>query len=109
MRATSPPTAGTIELDGEPVEIGSPAHAHELGIGIVYQELSLLPNLSVAHNISLGGEPMRGLSIDEDAVRATARRMRSGRIGVDRASAPDRARRRRCRSPSGSSSRSRRS
>jgi ABC-type sugar transport system ATPase subunit len=66
------PTAGTIELDGEHVDISSPARAHELGIGIVYQELSLLPNLSVASNVSLGGEPTRGLVIDDDAVRATA-------------------------------------
>jgi ABC-type sugar transport system ATPase subunit len=67
-----PPTAGTIELAGEPVEIAGPAHAHELGIGIVYQELSLLPNLSVAHNLSLGAEPTRGLAIDEEAVTSRA-------------------------------------
>ena len=42
------------------------------GIGIVYQELSLLPNLSVAHNISLGSEPTHALRIDEHALRATA-------------------------------------
>lgn len=75
------PTAGSIELDGQPVDIASPAHAHELGIGIVYQELSLLPNLSVADNISLGGEPMRGLAIDDDATRATAEDALA-RIGV---------------------------
>jgi len=66
------PTAGEIELGGEHVHISGPAHAHDLGIGIVYQELSLLPNLSVAHNISLGDEPMRGVAIDESAVRTTA-------------------------------------
>jgi ABC-type sugar transport system ATPase subunit len=66
------PTSGTIEINGEPVEIDSPRRAHELGIGIVYQELSLLPNLSVAHNISLGSERVHGLAIDEDAVRADA-------------------------------------
>jgi ABC-type sugar transport system ATPase subunit len=81
LAGDQPPTAGTIELDGEPVEIGSPARAHELGIGIVYQELSLLPNLSVADNISLGGEPMRGLAIDMDAGRAIAREALY-RIGV---------------------------
>ena len=67
------PDAGTIEIDGEEVEIATPRRAHELGIGIVYQELSLLPNLSVARNISLGQEPVRGLSIDERAVLASAR------------------------------------
>src|ERR1700761_2620932 len=48
------PTSGRIELDGEEVDVATPRRAHELGIGIVYQELSLLTNLSVAHNISLG-------------------------------------------------------
>ncbi len=75
------PTAGSIELDGQRVDITSPAHAHSLGIGIVYQELSLLPNLSVGANISLGGEPMRGLAIDDAAIRATAEEA-LGRIGV---------------------------
>jgi ABC-type sugar transport system ATPase subunit len=81
LAGDQPPTSGAIDLDGERVEIGSPAQAHELGIGIVYQELSLLPNLSVADNVSLGGEPMRGLTIDADAVRATALDA-LGRIGV---------------------------
>ncbi len=75
------PSAGAIELDGQRIDINSPARAHELGIGIVYQELSLLPNLSVAHNISLGGEPMRGLVIDEVAVRGVAQAALE-RIGV---------------------------
>jgi ABC-type sugar transport system ATPase subunit len=66
------PSSGTIELDGRSAEIAGPARANELGIGLVYQELSLLPNLSVAHNIGLGDEPMRGLAIDEPALRARA-------------------------------------
>ena len=82
------PTVGSIELRGQLVDITSPAHAHELGIGIVYQELSLLPNLSVADNISLGGEPMRGLAIDDDAIRVTAQEALA-RIGVTSIS-PDR-------------------
>ena len=79
-----PPTAGSIELGGEPVQISHPAHAHDLGIGIVYQELSLLPNLSVAHNLALGSEPTRGLVIDEDGVtsRAVAALERIGVGGI---------------------------
>jgi len=82
------PTSGTIELDGRPVDIGTPAKGHELGIGIVYQELSLLPNLSVAHNILLGDEPTRGLAIDERALRTRASEALE-RIGV-RSIRPDR-------------------
>ena len=76
------PTSGRIEIDGEEVEIASPRHAHSLGIGIVYQELSLLRNLSVAHNISLANEPTRALAIDERAIVATARES-LGRMGID--------------------------
>jgi ABC-type sugar transport system ATPase subunit len=43
-----------------------------LGIGIVYQEFSLLANLSVAHNIVLGQEPMSGARIDERRLMADA-------------------------------------
>src|SRR5262245_45712701 len=75
------PSGGTIELDGRGVEIAGPARANELGIGLVYQELSLLPNLSVAHNIGLGHEPMRGLAIDERALGDHAARALE-RIGV---------------------------
>lgn len=75
------PSSGKIEIDGEAVEINGPRRARELGIGIVYQELSLLPNLSVAENISLAKEPGRGLRIDERALHATAQAALS-RMGI---------------------------
>jgi ribose transport system ATP-binding protein len=75
------PTSGRIEIDGEDVDIATPRRAHELGIGIVYQELSLLPNLSVAHNISIGSEPTRGVAIDEGRLLEEARAALE-RIGV---------------------------
>lgn len=50
------PTAGTIELEGSPQAFASPRAAHECGIAIVHQELSLLPNLSVTANICVGDE-----------------------------------------------------
>ena len=49
--------SGRIILRGKPVEITSSYHARLLGIGMVYQELSLIPNLSVAENIFLGRLP----------------------------------------------------
>ena len=51
--------AGEIRLDGQPVEIGSPRAARDLGIRVIYQELNLVPHLSVAENIFLGELPSR--------------------------------------------------
>ncbi len=48
---------GDIIIDGKRIEIESPAHAQNLGIGIIYQEFNLNPHLSVAENIFLGREP----------------------------------------------------
>jgi ribose transport system ATP-binding protein len=51
--------AGDIRLNGRPVEIGSPRAARDLGIRVIYQELNLVPHLSVAENIFLGELPRR--------------------------------------------------
>ena len=56
---------GTIELYGKSVEIMSPHHAQELGISIVHQELNLMQDLTVAENIFVGREPMKGPFIDK--------------------------------------------
>ncbi len=45
------PDSGEILINGEPVEIGSPARAQELGIGFVHQEIALCPHVTVAENI----------------------------------------------------------
>ncbi len=50
------PSSGTIRLDGEPVEIDGPRTAMAHGIGIIHQELSLFPNLSIAENLFAGRE-----------------------------------------------------
>jgi ribose transport system ATP-binding protein len=46
--------SGQIFLDEKPVEIKSPLDAQRHGIGIIYQELDLFPNLSIAENIAIG-------------------------------------------------------
>lgn len=51
------PSAGEICLDGQAVRFDSPASAQERGIAAVYQEFSLVPQLSVGRNIFLGREP----------------------------------------------------
>src|SRR4029079_8071327 len=65
--------AGEIAVAGRAAEIDSTARAISLGIVTVYQELSLLPNLSIAANIALGREPRRGGLLDTRAMRARAR------------------------------------
>jgi len=64
---------GRILLDGREIDIRGPHHAQELGIGIIYQELHLVPHLSVAENIFLGREPeiFPGI-IDQQALYARA-------------------------------------
>jgi simple sugar transport system ATP-binding protein len=55
------PDAGTIYLDGEPVEISSVVHARSLGIDTVYQDLALVDELSVFHNVFLNREVVHPL------------------------------------------------
>ena len=50
---------GDILLDGQPIDIDGPAHAQPLGIGIVHQELHLMPHLTAAQNIFIGREPRK--------------------------------------------------
>ena len=68
-----PLDAGQLTLDSEPMHLHSPGDALRAGISTVFQEIELLPNLSVAENISLGREPRRLGLIDAKAMRRTAR------------------------------------
>ena len=52
---------GTILYRGKPLKIVHPREIHEYGIGIVYQEFNLLPDLTVAENIFIGREPQMSL------------------------------------------------
>ncbi|MDQ6695057.1 MAG: sugar ABC transporter ATP-binding protein [Chloroflexota bacterium] len=75
------PDEGEISVDGRPVTISRPSEALRLGIGTVYQELSLVPRLSVADNIYLGRETERGFVINERRVVGRAREVLA-RLGV---------------------------
>jgi ABC-type sugar transport system ATPase subunit len=76
------PDAGEILLGGRPVCIRSTGHAIELGIATVYQELSLLPNLSVMQNMALGREPRRAGLLNVAVMKGRARRALD-RMGLD--------------------------
>ncbi len=74
--------AGRIVLRGRSVEIADAQHARALGIGMVYQELSLVPSLSVAENIFLGRWPLRrGRLVHWPEMRARAEAALTG-LGV---------------------------
>ena len=63
---------GELRLDGSVVHLGSPHDAQLRGIRAVYQEIDLLPNISVAENIALGCEPRRFGMIDWARMRQRA-------------------------------------
>jgi ribose transport system ATP-binding protein len=64
--------AGEIILGGQRVDIAGPDHARQLGISIIYQELTLVPRLSVAENIFLGKSPRRWGLVDWRRMREEA-------------------------------------
>ncbi|MDR3493943.1 MAG: sugar ABC transporter ATP-binding protein [Ancalomicrobiaceae bacterium] len=66
---TSDP-GGEIKVNGKPAHITGPLSAKAHGIAIIYQELSLSPNLTVAENIYLGREVKRGFAVDRAAMFA---------------------------------------
>jgi ribose transport system ATP-binding protein len=71
------PDAGTIHIDGAPVIIADPHHSRTLGISVIYQELALIRDLSVAENIFLGQEIVHGGLVDWATTREKARALLS--------------------------------
>lgn len=76
LSGVEPPTSGTLELDGEPLQLRDTVDAASHGIAIIHQELSLAPNLNVRDNIYMGREQARGgVLIDYAAENATTVRL----------------------------------
>ena len=76
------PDGGSMRVAGESVPFGSPAKAREHGIGIVFQELSLVPAMSIGENVLLGRWSSRGPILD---VALTEQRSRPflRRVGLE--------------------------
>jgi ribose transport system ATP-binding protein len=76
LAGTLAPTRGQVLVDGRPVALRSARDAFAQGIATVYQELSLIPALTVAENVLLGRLPRRrgfgGVVIDWPATYARA-------------------------------------
>jgi ribose transport system ATP-binding protein len=62
------PDEGTVEFAGAPRTFRNPREAQQAGIGIVHQELTLLPERTVAENVWLGREPLRRGLVDRRAM-----------------------------------------
>jgi ribose transport system ATP-binding protein len=82
------PDAGHIEVDGETFDATSPDGARSSGIGIVYQDLALLDNLSVAENLYAGAElcwprRLRGAGIVRKGAMLEGARRTLGGLGVE--------------------------
>jgi len=75
--------AGEIFIEGNEVEITSPRGAQQLGIIMIYQELNLVPQLSVAENIFLGKEPTRKARFIDWKMLYTQARELLNRLGSD--------------------------
>ncbi len=75
---------GEIRLDGKVVEINSPGEARALGISTVYQEVNLVPTMSVTKNLTLGRQPRRFGLVSWRAARERAReRLRRLNLDID--------------------------
>lgn len=69
--------AGTILFDGKEIRPNSPQEAFSMGISTVYQEINLCPNLTVAENIFVGRQPMKGGMINWKEINRRAKELMS--------------------------------
>ena len=69
------PDDGKIYLNGQPVHIGSPTDAINLGIGMIHQHFMLVDTLTVRENVALGLASSRGALLDLDRVEARIREL----------------------------------
>jgi len=67
------PTEGHISIDGKVINLTSTNDALDYGIAIIYQELNLVPELTVAENIYLGQLPTKGGRVDTETLNKNAR------------------------------------
>ncbi|MDN0125320.1 sugar ABC transporter ATP-binding protein [Yersinia aleksiciae] len=71
-------SAGEVYLDGKAICPIDTADAQKMGIGTVYQEVNLLPNISVAANLFIGREPLRWGMIDHRTMNQQAEKLLTG-------------------------------
>ena len=72
------PESGEIIFEGNKVDIDGPRAATALGIEIVYQDLALCDNLDIVHNMFLGREEKKGITLNETSMESLARKTLDG-------------------------------
>jgi len=73
--------SGSIKVDGKEQRFQNTSDAEKAGISIIYQELSLASNMSIAENIFMGDEPVKKILIDWDAMYSRANELLV-RVGI---------------------------
>ena len=78
------PTSGEMFLDGDKLHFNSPSEAYAKGLAVVYQEMSLVPGLTVTENIFLGRMPKKNGIIDwRKAHRMAADMLKRMKVDID--------------------------
>jgi len=72
------PESGEYLFEGKPVSVNGPRDATALGIEVVYQDLALCDNLDIVHNMFLGREKKKGITLDEANMEQLARQTLDG-------------------------------
>ena len=72
------PESGKFLFEGKNVTIDGPRAATALGIEIVYQDLALCDNLDIVHNMFLGREEKKGITLNETSMESLARKTLDG-------------------------------
>lgn len=67
--------SGSIKFRGKEIHVNNTRESQQLGIGIIHQEINLMPHLTVAENIFIGKEPMKGLFLDKKKANDDAKKM----------------------------------
>ena len=75
LSGAHPPSSGSVLMNGQEVAFSSPRDALDAGISVIYQELNLVPDMSVAENLLLGHMPQQRGFINRDKLLQTARDM----------------------------------
>jgi simple sugar transport system ATP-binding protein len=86
LSGVHPPSEGAYLVDGKPVAFQSPRDALDHGIATVYQDLAMIPLMSIARNFFLGSEPTKGwgpLRRFDTSMADRVAREEMGKMGID--------------------------